>query len=147
MTCCIYNLIYYFYRMKYDLQLCIGSRLRRLSRIVDAHFRSQLSEYNITENQMTIMFALSKMGKVEQGKIGQALVLERSTISRNIKLLEKQNYIKRTSTYRPEIELSKVGKEMVEILIPLWEKTMEDLITKLGENGLKNLTELESRLN
>ncbi|WP_298504227.1 MarR family transcriptional regulator [uncultured Maribacter sp.] len=133
--------------MKYDLQLCIGSRLRRLSRIVDGHFRSKLSEFNITENQMTILFVLNKMGKVEQGKIGQTLVLERSTVSRNIKLLEKQNYIKRTSDYRPEIELSKKGNELVQKLIPLWEETMDELISKLGENGLTYLSELENRLN
>ncbi len=133
--------------MKYDLQLCIGSRLRRLSRIVDGHFRSKLSEFNITENQMTILFVLNKMGKVEQGKIGQTLVLERSTVSRNIKLLEKQNYIKRTSDYRPEIELSKKGNELVQKLIPLWEETMDELISKLGKSGLTHLSELESSLN
>ncbi|WP_046742917.1 MarR family winged helix-turn-helix transcriptional regulator [Kordia zhangzhouensis] len=133
--------------MKYDLQFCIGSRLRRLSRIADGHFRRKLSEFNITENQMTILFVLKKMGKVEQGKIGQALVLERSTVSRNIKILEKQNYINRTSEYRPEIELSKQGNEMVKKLIPLWEETMDELISKLGENGLTHLTELENSLN
>ncbi len=133
--------------MKYDLQLCIGSRLRRLSRIADGHFRSKLSEFNITENQMTILFVLNKKGKVEQGKIGQTLVLERSTVSRNIKLLEKQNYIKRTSDYRPEIELSKKGNELVQKLIPLWEETMDELISKLGEDGLTYLSELENRLN
>ena len=132
--------------MKYDLQLCIGSRLRRLSRIADGYFRSQLSEFNITENQMTILFVLSKMGKVEQGQIGQALVLERSTVSRNVKLLEKQNYITRTSAYRPQIELSKSGKELVQNLIPLWEQTMDNLMNKLGENGLTHLGQLEKRL-
>jgi len=132
--------------MKYDLELCIGSRLRRLSRIADGYFRSKLSEFNITENQMTILFALSKLGKVEQGIVGQALVLERSTVSRNIKLLEKQNYIKRTSAYRPEIELSKTGKELVQTLIPLWEETMDELILKLGENGLTHLSQLENSL-
>ncbi len=133
--------------MKYDLQLCIGSRLRRLSRIADGHFRSKLSEFNITENQMTILFVLNKKGKIEQGKIGQTLVLERSTVSRNIKLLEKQNYVKRTSDYRPEIELSKKGNELVQKLIPLWEETMDELISKLGEDGLTYLSELENRLN
>lgn len=132
--------------MKYELELCIGSRLRRLSRIADGHFRSQLSEFNITENQMTILFALSKMGKVAQGKVGQALVLERSTVSRNVKRLENQNYINRTYAYRPEIELSKEGAELVQTLIPLWEETMDELVSKLGENGLTHLNALENSL-
>lgn len=132
--------------MKYDFQLCIGSRLRRLSRIADGYFRSKLSDFSITENQMTILFVLSKMEKVEQGRIGQELVLERSTVSRNIKLLEKQNYVKRTSDYRPEIELSKKGNELVQNLIPLWEEAMDELISKLGEDGVAHLIELENSL-
>ena len=132
--------------MKYDLEHCIVSRLRRLSRIIDGHFRIKLSEFNITENQMTILFALAKLGKVEQGIIGQTLVLERSTVSRNVKLLEKRNYITRTPLYRPEIELSKEGHKLVQNLIPVWEEIMDELISKLGENGLSNLKELEKTI-
>ncbi len=132
--------------MKYDLQLCVGSRLRRLSRIADAYFRSQLAEYNITENQMTILFALREMGEVKQGEIGQNLALERSTVSRNIKLLEKQDYITRTSNYRPKISLSTEGLELVKTLIPLWEETMDTLIAKIGAKGMASISQLEKNL-
>ena len=132
--------------MKYNLQHCIGSRLRRLSRITDAHFRSLLADFDITENQMTILFALSEMGKVEQGRIGLVLALERSTVSRNVKLLEKQKYVVRTADYRPEIELSQAGKELVQTLIPLWEKTMDELVLMLGKDGLAHLEVLEKRI-
>lgn len=132
--------------MKYSLQHCIGSRIRRLSRITDKYFRKLLSDFDITENQMTILFALSEMGKVEQGKIGQALALERSTVSRNIKLLEKQGLLRRTSDYRPEIELSIKGDQLVQTLIPLWEQTMDILIDKLGDDGLKYLKALENKM-
>jgi len=87
--------------MKYDLGHCIGNRLRCLSRIVDKQFRASLKDYNITESQLSILFALRKLGKIEQGKIGEALILERSTVSRNVKLLEKREIITRTSDYRP----------------------------------------------
>jgi DNA-binding MarR family transcriptional regulator len=132
--------------MKYNLQQCIGARLRRLSRIADAHFRAELTDLDITENQMTILFALSKLGKIEQGKIGQNLVLERSTVSRNIKLLEKRNYLIRTEAYRPEVELTKEGKEFVQVLIPRWEKAMNKLISKLGMKGFELIEKLENRI-
>ncbi len=61
--------------MKYDLSTCIGSRMRRLSRIIDGHYRRRIKEFGITENQMTILFALYKLGKIEQGKIGEFLAL------------------------------------------------------------------------
>ena len=95
---------------------------------------------------MTILFALREMGKMEQGKIGHILALERSTVSRNIKLLEKQNLLIRTSDYRPEIELSTEGNKLVKTLIPLWEQTMDILTEKLGNEGLKYLNALENKI-
>jgi DNA-binding MarR family transcriptional regulator len=92
--------------MTYNVEQCIGNRLRCLSRIVDKDFRSSLKVFDITESQLSILFALTKLGKIEQGKIGEALVLERSTVSRNVKILERRGIITKSSDYRPEIELT-----------------------------------------
>ena len=132
--------------MKYELNNCIGLRLRRLSRIVDGYYRKNLIDYDITENQLTILFLLSEMKKVEQGRIGKVLKLERSTVSRNIKLLEKKGLIKRTPEYKPEIELTTKGKNIALELIPHWEKTMDELIAKLGDNGMETINKLELKL-
>ena len=132
--------------MKYQLEHCIGSRLRRLSRIADGEIRKVLGEHNITENQMTILFTLHELGKVEQGKIGEVQCLERSTVSRNIKLLERQNLLYRTAEYRPEVELTTEGMDLVKVLIPKWEKAMDVLVSKLQDAGLSNLQELEARM-
>ncbi|MCH7515643.1 MAG: MarR family transcriptional regulator [Bacteroidetes bacterium] len=132
--------------MKYELNNCIGLRLRRLSRIVDGYYRKNLIDYEITENQLTILFLLSETKKVEQGRIGKVLKLERSTVSRNIKLLEKKGLIKRTPEYKPEIELTTKGRKLAIELIPLWEKTMDELIAKLGDNGMQIIKKLEMKL-
>ncbi|MCH8035231.1 MAG: winged helix-turn-helix transcriptional regulator [Bacteroidetes bacterium] len=132
--------------MKYELNNCIGLRLRRLSRIVDGYYRKNLIDYEITENQLTILFLLSEMKKVEQGRIGKVLKLERSTVSRNIKLLEKKGLIKRTPEYKPEIELTTKGKNIALELIPRWEKTMDELTAKLGDNGIQIIKKLEMKL-
>ncbi len=132
--------------MKYRLEQCIGSRLRRLSRIADAEIRKVLGGYNITENQMTILFTLHELGRVEQGKIGEVQCLERSTVSRNIKLLEKQHLISRSASYRPEVELTAEGMHLVKVLIPKWEEAMDVLVDKLEKEGLDDLQNLERKL-
>nr|WP_298998347.1 MarR family transcriptional regulator [uncultured Allomuricauda sp.] len=133
--------------MKYDLQLCIGTRLRRLSRIADGYFRTHIADFDITENQMSILFFLKKIGAIEQGKIGENLALQRSTVSRNIRLLEKKNYVKSTNNYRPEIELSQKGNELVSMLLPIWENIMDELIEKIGTSGMEHISELEKKIN
>lgn len=132
--------------MKYDLGHCIGNRLRRLSRIVDRQFRTSLKAYDITESQLSILFVLRKLGRVEQGKIGEALVLERSTVSRNVKLLEKNGIVTRTLDYRPEIELTAKGDKLINTLIPIWEGLMDDLMNKLGADGMETIETLEMKL-
>ena len=132
--------------MKYQLAHCIGSRLRRLSRIADGHIRSALGDHQITENQMTILFSLHELGRVEQGKVGEVLCLERSTVSRNIKLLEKQGLVERSAEYRPEVALTDKGHNLVQLLIPQWEKAMDALVAMLKEEGMQSLTNLETRM-
>ncbi len=139
-------MLYYICNMKYDLEHCIGNRLRRLSRIVDKQFRASLKDFDITESQLSILFALRKIGCIEQGKIGEALVLERSTMSRNAKLLEKKGVIIRTIDYRPEIELTQKGEKLVDTLIPIWEELMDNLMEKLGNNGMDIIESIENKL-
>ena len=136
----------YIRTMKYELNNCIGLRLRRLSRIVDGCYRKNLIDYEITENQLTILFLLGEMKKVEQGRIGKVLKLERSTVSRNIKLLKEKGLIRRSPEYKPEIELTTKGKNLALELIPRWEKTMDELIAKLGDNGMQIIKKLEMKL-
>lgn len=133
--------------MKYDVQNCIGNRLRCLSRIVDSEFRIMLKNFGITESQLSILFALSKLGRTEQGKIGETLFLERSTVSRNVKLLENKAILSRTDAYRPEIELTNEGELLLQQILPVWESLMDNLCDKLGEDGLQGLKNLEEKLN
>ena len=79
--------------MKYNLEQCIGNKLRRLSRIVDGHYRAGLKDFGITENQMTLLFVLHVTGQIDQGLLGKKLVLERSSISRNINVLFKNELL------------------------------------------------------
>ena len=132
--------------MKYEVQQCIGANIRSLSRVVDGYYRSCLEGFEITENQMTILFTLSEMGKIDQGKIGEVLSLERSTVSRNIKLLEKKELLTRTNDYRPQIEISKKGKDLVLELLPGWEIVMDKLTDLVGTDTILLIQELERKL-
>ena len=132
--------------MKYELEHCIGNKLRRLSRIVDGYFRSSLQGFNITENQLTLLFVLHSSGKVDQGFLGKKLVLERSSISRNINVLVKNGYVEKSLEYRPEVALTKKGKDLVKQLIPLWEEVMDNIILKIGEDGIQMINNLEKKL-
>jgi len=132
--------------MKYKYQQCIGARLRKLSRITDSIYRRHLAGFDVTESQISILFTLSEMESIDQGAVGSLLALERSTVSRNVNLLVKKGWISKSADYRPEIELTDQGKKVVEKIAPIWEEAMDELIEKIGVEGVEIIQKLESTL-
>jgi len=132
--------------MKYLIHQCVASRLRRLSRVADGYLRNSLADFDITENQMNILFVLHKTNEIEQGAIGKILFLERSTVSRAVKLLEKKNYIFKSIDYQPKIKLTNSGEKLVLQLIPIWEKFMDEICDLIGKDGLNQIEKLEMKI-
>ena len=131
--CCIYNST-----MKYEFQECIGSRMRSVSRKIDAIYRKHLSHSGVTANQLSIMMALYKTGDTEQNEIARFLNLEKSSLSRNLVRLLDSNYVQKHGPInRPVIGLTQEGKHKVDELAPHWEKAMDEVLSVLN---LKNLT-------
>lgn len=132
--------------MNYELQECIGFRLRKLSRVVDNVYRSKLKPFGISENQLTILFTIHQVRSIEQGKLGEILALERSSISRSIGLMVKNGWVKRSSNYRPALELTPRGKEFVKVLIPVWEETMDELNSRFSPKVFDWVAKLENKV-
>jgi len=132
--------------MKYKLEHCVGNKLRRISRIVDTEFRVSFKDFNVTENQVTLLFVLYSHGKMDQGVLGKQLGLERSSISRNINVLVKDGYVEKSFEYRPEVFLTNKGINLVKQLIPLWEEVMDKIISKIGNEGVEMINKLEKKI-
>jgi len=132
--------------MRYQFNECVAARLRRISRTVDNIYRENLSDEPITEQQMTMLFYLKMRGSCDQGAIGKALVLERSTVSRNVKALVNDGYVQKSDDYRPILQLSQSGLDLVDHLAPLWENIMVQITTQLGQDNIQLIENIESKL-
>ncbi len=132
--------------MAYKNDECVGLGLRRLSRIVDEYIRSCIKEFDITENQMSLLLTLYELGPVYQGQLGDQLALERSSISRNVDRLQTKGYIIKGKEYRPQVYLSKQGIDLVKKILPLWKESMEELKLIIGKDGLEMVSVIEQRV-
>jgi len=132
--------------MKYEIQECIGSRIRVMSRTIDNIYRKHLIGTNITENQLNVMMALYKTGEIEQIELGRLLRLERSSLSRNLNRLIDQGYIiKEGIINRPRIILSSEGIKKVESMIPNWERAMDEVLNNL-DTDTQSFNEFEKSI-
>ena len=131
---------------EYEVSECIGARVRKLSRLLDNRYRKIVQDYGISENQLNILFYLNEMRKVEQGDIGKFMALERSTTSRNLSILTKMGLIRKSDDYRPTVEITSDGSDVVKRILPKWNELMNELDAALGPEGQKGLKTLEKAI-
>lgn len=129
-----------------DPRTCIASKIMKSHRIINGIFRKHLKDFGLTNSQMSILFILSKRGRLKQHVLSEILYLEKSSVSRNMKRLFENELVSRQDF--PVIEITEKGLELLESIIPHWNAAMEETRSKLGESGeagldmmLTNLTQ------
>jgi len=92
------------------------------------------------------MQALSFAGEISQGKLGEILAIDSTTLTRTLAIMERRGWIaSRSGEDRRErlLSLSKAGKAEYKRALPYWEKVQQELRSRLGNkrwNELLNLT-------
>lgn len=129
---------------KTDFASCIAGKVGLISRLTSNIFRKHLAKHDITESQLSILFITSKMKEITQKQISEFYYLEKSTVSRNLKRLVDKGYLDQKQL--PRIVITTAGLNFVTKVIPSWENAMKEIKTELGENGVKAINEVISKL-
>jgi DNA-binding MarR family transcriptional regulator len=118
---------------------CLAFRVRALSRVITNIYDSALEQHGITMNQATMLIMLSYVGKAGPGRIGHVLIMEKSTVSRNLKLMKKQGWIEAAGgeTGREQVvSVTAKGKKLLAAFHPAWEKAQKQAEQLLGAQGV-----------
>ena len=129
---------------RFNPRTCMSNKVKRLHRITANIFRKYLQPFNITDSQLTMLFVLSKMGGLTQKQLSDIMVLEKSSLNRNLTRMFDRNYL--TKENFPTIEMTEEGKEMVNRIIPEWEKAMNEMRMILNEDGEEGLNLVLNKL-
>lgn len=129
------------------LSNCASTRLHRLVRLVDDIYRKHLQAIGLSESQMSILLTLASEGAMLQSNLGKILHLQRSTVTRNLdRLVQSGILTKKGPPTKPEIHLTRKGKNMVKKVKPAWEAAVEEVNQLLGSSGDSAIGVLERRL-
>jgi len=122
---------------------CIAFRVRVLNRVITNTYDAVLKPFGITINQTTILAMLTLAGEVTAGEIGRELMMEKSTISRNLERMRNNGWIETTDL---GIRATAAGEELFTTLHPAWEKAQKDTKLLLGDSGIGAIQELHQTL-
>ena len=123
---------------------CACANLRRAARIVTQRYDRSLQPAGIKATQFTLLQALVIAGNISQGKLGEVLGLDSTTLTRTLALLRKKGWIQtRPGQDRREVRLSLTaeGKRKYQSALRYWQSAQKQLQTALGEAGWKQIIE------
>ncbi len=109
----------------------------RLSRFTANVFRKHIKPFGITESQLALLFILYTNRNLNQKRLSEVSLLEKSSLNRNLNRLFTAELI--TKDDFPIITITKKGEELLETIIPEWQKAMNRMEQLLDKDGLHAL--------
>ena len=123
---------------------CVCGSLRKAARAVTQVYDQVLRPTGLRVTQFGILGTTMAMEPVTVTRLAGATVTDRTTLTRNLKLLEKAGLIRVDSgndRREREVTLTARGREAVIKAYPLWQEAQRHLLKGLGEERWKALRE------
>ncbi|HTT23963.1 MAG TPA: MarR family transcriptional regulator [Candidatus Sulfotelmatobacter sp.] len=117
---------------------CACANLRRAARIVTQRYDRELQPAGIKATQFTLLQALVTAGNISQGRLGDLLGLDSTTLTRTLALLRGKGWIQaQPGEDRRELRLTLTaeGKRMYRSALHHWQSAQRRLRKVLGEAG------------
>jgi DNA-binding MarR family transcriptional regulator len=115
---------------------CVYAHIRRASRSVGRMYDGATRGSGLRAGQLSVLITLEMAGRSTITKLGEYLVMDRTTLTRNLGPLEREDLIasapgedRRTRM----VELTAAGRKMLTAALPRWERAHKNLIGALGE--------------
>jgi DNA-binding MarR family transcriptional regulator len=128
---------------------CMAMRFRRLGRLMSNRYNEHLRSHGIDISLLNVLFAVAGNPGIHQSEIGKRLILERSTLSRDLQRLKKMGLIDTTKVdgYKSlSLHLTKQGKAKVESMREDWDDIQKQIEDKVGSAISAGIRRLEQAL-
>jgi len=128
---------------------CMCGSFRRTARALTSFYESALRPLGLRATQFTILQALSRAGEVSQGRLGEMLAMDSTSLTRTLAIMRRRGWIaeRRGKDQRERLlRLSRGGAAKLKRVTPVWGEVQARLSGKLGERGWKNLLRLTNQV-
>ena len=130
---------------------CFAYASRRTARAVTNYFNQRLAPFDLNVAQFGLMAAVAKMPESTLAAVGDAMLLDESTMARNFNVLERRGLMEAEGGRGrggKRISLTKEGQALHAEALCVWTKTNQKIARMLGpqhaEAGQKFLRDLSA---
>jgi DNA-binding MarR family transcriptional regulator len=124
------------------VQNCTCFNLRKASRALTQLFDEALKPAGLFSTQFTLLAAISSQDKATITKLSQALIMDRTTLTRNLSPLQKNGWVEVTpgEDKRTRIlSLTHSGKKVLKQAMVYWKDIQTQVVKTLGKGNWDDL--------
>lgn len=128
---------------------CACQNLRRATRVVTRIYDQELRKAGLEITQFGLLSALALMGEANQKRLSAGFVMDSTTLTRTLALLQKHGWIRvRRGEDKRErfFSLTAAGKQQMAKAQPHWERAESRLRQQLGDTAWKSMEHSISQL-
>ena len=123
--------------------VCVCSVLRKTSRAVTQMYEKILEPSGLTITQFSVLAALYYTRGIPMKKLAQRLVVDRTTLTRNLSPLEQRKLVAFEDDPKDlrtrKVSLTEEGLEALVSALPYWRQAQEKMIAGLSEDLWRQL--------
>ena len=119
-----------------DPASCTCANLRKAARVVTQLYDAALQPTGLTSTQFTVLATLSKLGDLPLTRLAEALVMDRTTLTRNLKPLVGKGFVRTdqdTDLRVRRLTLTDAGASVFKVARPRWARAQSRMVEGLGQ--------------
>ena len=128
--------------MKTDPLDCVCFNTRKTARLLGQFYDDALEPSGLRNTQFAIVAIADRLGPISITELARALETERTTLTRNLQILERDALIefgpgddRRSKT----VSLTRKGKSRLKQALPLWQSAQEAMLAGFGQRRWRAL--------
>ena len=121
---------------------CANFNLRKASRSVGQVYDAALRPLGLKGTQFSLLTALALTGPVTLTRLAEELVMDRTSLTRNLQPLIRRGYVGETrgdDRRQRILDLTDAGLEAYEAALPVWQETQARIEARLGAERLDRM--------
>ena len=125
---------------------CASFNFRRTARAVTRMYDVAMQESGIRSTQFTMLVGIAKNQPVSIGALADVLVIDRTTLTRSLRLLQEEGLIrisKRSVMRQRFLTIAPKGARTLARSLPVWRKAQKEFVATVGS---KHWLELRNEL-
>jgi DNA-binding MarR family transcriptional regulator len=129
-------------RLREVARACACANLRKATRAVTQLFDEALAPSGLRATQFTLLVTNRLMGESTINELAERMVMDRTTLSRNLKPLVRNGLLEVRSGEDGRtrlVRLTPAGEQALEEAYPLWQQAQQETVSALGEERYEAL--------